>query len=141
MTLIVLSPIQNPKQIGPELHTTLNQVATKFGINVVCDAFISDIFVPDYDTSSADNAILDIAKKSGRVFENLNGVYILRKKSANRLRKSEFLNQTTEITPINNIIVTAQRLNRLQILGRIPGKTMTNQEAQALYRQGEEVAV
>ena len=104
MTLIVLSPIQNPKQIGPELHTTLNQVATKFGINIVCDAFISDIFVPDYDTSSADNAILDIAKKSGRVFENLNGVYILRKKSANRLRKSEFLNQTTEITPVNNII-------------------------------------
>ncbi len=37
--------------------------------------------------------------------------------------------------------VTTQRLDRLPILGKIPAKTMTNQEARALYRQGEVVAV
>ena len=38
-------------------------------------------------------------------------------------------------------LVTTQRLDRLPILGKIPAKTMTNQEARALYRQGEVVAV
>ena len=42
---------------------------------------------------------------------------------------------------LDRFFVTTQRLDRLPILGKIPAKTMTNQEARALYRQGEVVAV
>lgn len=73
----------------PPLTATLQSLATKWKISIVCDAFQNDFAPPVSEAPSAEAALQDFTQKTNRTVTLVSTIYVLRRKQASEWRKAE----------------------------------------------------
>ena len=68
---------------------TLQSLATKWKISLVCDAFQNDMAPPVIEAPSAEAALQDFAQKTNRTVTMVSTIYVLKRKQASQSRKAE----------------------------------------------------